>query len=406
MTGGPPRIAVFTHDAYGLGHVRRSTRILRAIAVREPRASLLLITGAPATRLLGDLPANADVVKIPTIITSGTEGTRPAGLQLGAAEIASMRSEITLRTLEVFDADVLLVDNFPLGTRSELLPVLRNVRRRGCRTALGLRDIVDPPEKVRRDWSRDGVYEVVERYYDRVLVYGVREMLDAVEAYGLNDSIARKLSYCGFVSDSEVQAPDPESLQRDVGLKPGYMLATVGGGGDGRPLLEAFVDALDEFPDRDALIVTGEFMSPEDRAAVTQAVSHRERVVIREHASNMPSLIAAAGLVVAMGGYNTSAEIIAAGSRAVIVPRTWRAGEHAARGKTGADAEQQVRAAGLARMGLVTAFEGNELSGPALAQAMKRALGMPRLNGEKKLALDGAANVATQLMELANDIRH
>src|SRR6266545_1686341 len=188
MTFRKLRFALFTHDAYGVGHVRRSVRILRAIAEREPRSDLLLITGSPATHLLRDLPPNADSVKIPTILTSG-DGIRPPALDIGVAELTSIRGELTRRLLEMFEPDVFLVDNFPLGVRLELLPALRELRHRPTRTALGLRDVVDPPEKVRRDWGRDGLFGVVERYYDRVLVYGMREVLDAAEAYGLSDDV-------------------------------------------------------------------------------------------------------------------------------------------------------------------------------------------------------------------------
>ena len=130
MACGSPRIALFTHDAYGVGHIRRSSRILRAVAERSPDSPLLLITGAPATNLLRDLPENADTIKIPTIITSGTQGTRPPTLNLGLAELASLRGELTRKALALFDPDVFLVDNFPLGTRLELLPALRRVQDR------------------------------------------------------------------------------------------------------------------------------------------------------------------------------------------------------------------------------------------------------------------------------------
>src|SRR5688500_13848765 len=141
------RFAVFTHDAYGVGHIRRSTRILRALAEREPQAALLLITGSPATHLLRDLPPNADTLKLPTIVTSGGAGTAPPTLNIGVAELASLRGELTRRALELFEPDVLLVDNFPLGTRLELLPALRGLRNTSTRAVLGLRDVVDPPEK-------------------------------------------------------------------------------------------------------------------------------------------------------------------------------------------------------------------------------------------------------------------
>lgn len=402
MTASAPRIAIFTHDAYGVGHVRRSIRILRAIAEREPRSALLLITGSPATHLMQDLPRNADTIKIPTIITSGTAGSRPPTLNIGLAELASMRGELTRRAVELFEPDVFLVDNFPLGTRLELLPALRELRHRPTRTVLGLRDVVDPPEKVRRDWGRDGIFDLVERFYDRILVYGVREVLDAVEAYGLSPAVAERLSYCGYVTESGPVRTAPDQVFSELGVNRGFFLATVGGGGDGRPMLETFLASLESFPGRSALVVPGEFMADEDRAAVRDAASRVPGVVVRDYVPDLPSAMAAADLVVAMGGYNTSAEIVATGARSVLVPRTWRSGEHSSRGKTGMDAEQQVRAEGLERMGLVTVVGSGQLSSERLAEAMSRALELRPSNGNMTaLNLDGASCVAGHLLRIA-----
>jgi len=395
------RFALFTHDAYGLGHIRRSVRILSAISERRPHAALLLITGSPVTSLLRKLPPNADAVKIPTIVTSGGDGTRPSTLNIGVAELASLRGELTRSVLEAFDPDVFLVDNFPLGVRLELLPALRELRRRATRTVLGLRDVVDPPDKVRRDWGRDGLYEIVERYYDRVLVYGVREVLDAAEAYAFSDELAGRLCYCGYVTESSPAPRDLDQVRSDLGVNDGFFLATVGGGGDGRPLIETFLAAMDRFADRPALVVTGELMAGEDREAIARATARRSGVVVCRHIDDLPAAMAAADLVVAMGGYNTAAEILAVGARAVIVPRSWRAGEHDNKGKSGFDAEQLVRAEGLARLGAVETADPRDFSPESLAAAMQRALAKPRFEAPAHLRLDGAASAAELLVELA-----
>lgn len=395
------RFALFTHDAYGLGHVRRSTRILRALADREPEAALLLITGSPATQLLRELPPNADTLKLPTIITSGAEGTRPPTLDIGVAELASLRGELTRKALELFEPDVLLVDNFPLGARHELLPALRDLRQKPTRTVLGLRDVVDPPEKVRRDWARDGLFGIIERYYERVLIYGVPDVLDAVEAYGLSEEVASRVAYCGYVTERNPSQRAPEELRRELGLGGRFLLATVGGGGDGRPLLEAFLGAIDSLSDWSALVVTGEFMSAVDREALARAAADRPRVILREHIWDLPAVMAAADLIVAMGGYNTCAEILATGARAVIVPRVWRSGEHGSRGKTGVDAEQLVRAEGLARLGAVDMVDPRDLSPATLRGAIEHALQRPPRAAPGSLTLDGAGRVADHLLEIA-----
>jgi predicted glycosyltransferase len=190
-------------------------------------------------------------------------------------------------------------------------------------------------------------------------------------------------------------------VREEYGLDGEFLLATVGGGGDGRPLLEAFIGAMHEFPGRPALVVTGEFMSDDDRAAVAAAAAAHRHVVVRRHVSELPSLMGAAELVVCMGGYNTSAEVLAVGARAVIVPRSWRSGEHDSRGRTGVDAEQLVRAEGLARTGAVSMLHPRDLAPAALAEVMRSALTRPRTAAAHGLSLDGAAVVAEQLTALA-----
>src|SRR5688500_13848766 len=78
---------------------------------------------------------------LPPCLSSGSSTAPPSPLSLHDA------LPISRRALELFEPDVLLVDNFPLGTRLELLPALRGLRNTSTRAVLGLRDVVDPPEK-------------------------------------------------------------------------------------------------------------------------------------------------------------------------------------------------------------------------------------------------------------------
>jgi predicted glycosyltransferase len=396
-----PRIALFTHDAYGLGHIRRSVRILRAVAERAPDAVLLLITGSPAVDALKSLPPGADYLKLPTIVTSGNEGTRPPVLDIGVAELASLRGALTRQALESFDPEVFLVDNFPLGTRLELLPALKKMRARPTRTVLGLRDVVDPPRKVRADWERDGLYEIVDRYYDRVLIYGVREILDAADAYALPAGIAAKVHYCGYVTAEAPPAEDRADVLAELGARERLLVATAGGGGDGYPVLRAFLEALPLIGDASALVVTGEFMTDSHRAELRSLAAEQPGVTLREHVGDLPRYLAAADVVVAMGGYNTSAEILATKTRAVLVPRTWRAGEHLERARAKVDAEQLHRAEALARLGAVAVIHPDELTPERLAERVRRALSEPRNGRGAGIDVDGAGRVAEHLLELA-----
>src|SRR5262245_34027215 len=94
-----PRIAIFTHDTFGLGHVQRSLHVMRALSERAPRAALLFITGSPALSLLEGLPENADYVKIPTIAKTGSKGFRPPHLPIAMKEVTLLRERLIQEAL-------------------------------------------------------------------------------------------------------------------------------------------------------------------------------------------------------------------------------------------------------------------------------------------------------------------
>jgi predicted glycosyltransferase len=396
MAAGAARIAIFTHDTFGLGHVRRCLHVTRAIAARAPDASVLLVTGSPALAMLGDLPPNADVVKIPTIARTGAKRFRPSHVKIPLPELAALRQRLIREALLGFAPDVFLVDNFPLGSQGELAPILQELRRLPTRTVLGLRDILDAPEAVRADWERQGVHEVLERYYDRILVYGMREVLDAADAYGMSETAAAKVRYCGYVTDDYSPPPDREAIRATLGLTEPFLLATGGGGGDAFPLLQVFLEALPLLPDLPAIVVTGPLMSASQRAALE--AKGNGRVTILGSVPTLRPYLATAATVVSMCGYNTAAEIVALGARAVVVPRTWRYGEHLKGQAAGEEAEQRLRGEALAGLGLVDLVTPDQLTPPRLAEAIRSQLAREDQPPRTGVALGGLAEVAGHLL--------
>lgn len=393
------RVAIFTHDTFGLGHVRRCLHIARALVEGEPPATVLLITGCPAVAALGAPPRGADIVKIPTVVKTGAPEHRPPHLSLPLAETTALRARLVREAVSGLEADVFLVDNFPLGSRDELLPVLRALRRRRTRTVLGLRDILGAPEVVRREWRRQGVYQILERYYDRILVYGLPSVLDVAEAYDLPSPVASRVDYCGYITAEDPSPPDG-APPAEIGEGP-FLLATGGGGGDAFPLLEAFVEALPLLPDLPTLIVTGPLMSPVQREELASRVDGRRDVTIRDYVPGLRTHIAAAAAVVSMCGYNTAAELMATGTPAVVVPRTWRYGEHARKKAAGEEWEQLMRARALSAGGVVELLEPDELEPERLAERVRAVLARGRRTGGPPAGLDGLAAVRERLLELA-----
>lgn len=398
VSGRTPRVAVFTHDTFGLGHLRRCRHIVRTLADRMPEAALMLISGSPALHVFSDLPPHADVVKVPTIATTGSKLHQPPHLPIAVAGVRHLRQRLIQEAAVGFAPDVFLVDNFPLGSQGELLPTLQELRRLGARTVLGLRDILDAPDVVRRDWTRQGIYDVLDRYFDRILVYGVRDVLDIEDAYGLPPEVAVKVSYCGYVTDT-TPAVDAAASAQALGVSGPFILAAGGGGGDGFPLLRTFLAALAHVPDRQAVVVTGPLMSAADRDRLRTLAAGRG-VVIQEYVRDLNRHLAAADLVVGMCGYNSAAEIVATGARALLVPRTWRYGEHRVGPAAGEEFEQLLRARALAGLGLIDMLEPAELTPDRLAHRMRDALARPRCQPGNALSFTGLARAADEIISL------
>lgn len=396
--GDAPRIALFTHDTYGLGHVRRCGHILHELSRRHPSAALLLITGSPALHAAAALPPNADYVKIPTLVKTGAAEQRPPHLPLPVRELTSVRKRLIRSALEAFKPDLLLVDNFPLGSRKELLPALRRMRERGVPCVLGLRDIVDRPEVVRETWAREGIQEVLRDHYQRILIYGLSEIFDVGVAYGLPDDLRARLRYCGYVTavPAETSRPAPSGDGRRT------VLATVGGGGDGYPLLERFVRGLRRLPELDGVAVTGPLMAEADRERLRALRGDERRITIESTVADLPARMRAADLVVAMGGYNTTAELLALQRFALIVPRNWRYGEYRDGTRAGMEWEQTLRAEAMERLGLVRVVSPDSLTPQILASAIEESLARPR-RPARRLDIGGVERVADELMTVIKE---
>ena len=393
---GPSRIAFYTHDTFGMGHLRRCLNIIEALARRRPDAAILLITGSPALGLVTSRPPNVDVVKLPTIAPTGTAADRPPHLPIGTESLIRMRRKTIAKLVEAFTPDVFVTDNFALGARRELLPTLEALRRTPARTVLGLRDIVDDPQVVRRRWTKEGISTALRELYDRILVFGESEMFDAAREYGLDDAVAAKVRHCGYVARPGGRAAEPFDT---FGLPKPRLLATVGGGGDGLPLLRALIGALARLPEVGALVLSGPLQGESARAAMQrEAEALGPRVVVRPFVDDPTRLMAEADLVVSMAGYNTVAELLSQNARMLLVPRDWRYGEHARGTAAGVEMEQPLRAAMLARAGLAATLDPAALSPEALAAAIREALERPRPEHAAGVRLDGA-EVAAEILD-------
>jgi predicted glycosyltransferase len=360
-----PRILLYSHDTFGLGHLRRNLAIAGRLAQTFPDGSLLLLSGSPVAQQFA-LPPGADIVKLPSVTKVGHEHYVAHGLAVSPGEILALRRGLILETVTTFKPDLLLVDHAPLGMRGELRPALEYVRANlpQARTVLGLRDILDEPAVVRATWREQEVYGALETLYDRLVIYGVPEVCDPVAAYALPPAVAERTRFCGYIRRDDPLIP-PAEVRRALALSTGeqFVLVTAGGGGDGMPVEETYVQGLLLRPAAwTSVLVTGPFMPDVERTRLETLCRGVPSVLLSHFERDLPSLMRAADLVVTMGGYNSLCEVTGSGTHAIVIPRTTPR------------TEQLLRAQAFARLGLVDLLLPDEATPAGLRDAVEGAL--------------------------------
>jgi predicted glycosyltransferase len=362
-----PRLLVYSQDGYGLGHQRRTTLLANEFLRSCAGASALTISDSPLGKFFPAAPG-LDYCKLPSVRKVGPGDWTPVSLSSSFADVLELRLAMLRSTVLAFRPDVLLVDHMPHGAMGELVPTLELLRDEPTVAVLGLRDILDAPPVVRERWRTEGAYEAVERYYDRVLVYGSSDVFDVAAQYDWPEATRPKIEYCGYVCAP--QAPGrPESVRpRYPGASPGRLVvAMAGGGADAFPLFDALLAAVPmiqaEGPCH-VVLITGPFL-PAARRRELAARAHGLPVDVLTSVPDPMTYAASADLVVAMAGYNTTAEILSVGTPALLVPRA------------GPSAEQQMRAQLFAERGWVDWLRPGELTAETLAEAVGTALYRP-----------------------------
>lgn len=390
-----PRFVLYSQDGFGLGHMRRTNSIASCLLSVRPDAAVLTL----ADSLLGpffETNPHHDYLKLPSIVKVGPGDWRPVKLPLPLAELRDLRSETIRSAVLAFRPDAVLVDHMPHGALGELVPTLEALEASGSATTmvLGLRDIIDAPPVVRRQWQVEGAYAAITRHYDAVLVYGERRLFDAAAQYGLHADLAAKVRYCGYVcTPATASHPDRTRHEYLAGTEAGTRLivAMAGGGADGYPMMRALLDALPAVASAlpcVLVLVVGPFLP----ARLGQDLRDRAEglpVVVRTSVSDLLSHVEAADLTVTMAGYNSVTEILRSGRPAVVVPRA------------GPSAEQRLRAGILARHGWLDVVDPDELAPEVVARAVVDGLtrGRPQVVADRP-ALDGAAVAVDHLLSL------
>jgi predicted glycosyltransferase len=387
------RLLIYSHDSFGLGHLRRCRAIAHDLVDRYPKLSVLILSGSP---IIGsfDFKSRVDFVRVPGVIKLKNGDYTSLKLNLNFSKTLEIRQSIITHTASTFDPDMFLVDKEPLGLRGEVEETLDLLTRRGRQCVLGLRDVMDEPRALYREWQRKGVYPALQRYYRDIWVYGLPEIFDPISEIPGMRRLGDRISFTGYIERAATEvdrfAPGLQLPDRP------YILVTAGGGGDGAGLIDWVLSAYENDPTipHPALLIFGPFMNLDLRCLFQDRADRLPKVFARTFDANPEALYQRAIGVVAMGGYNTFCEILSFNKPALIVPRSEPR------------REQLIRAERAARLGLVRVLHDGAENDPAVMARCLHDIGdWPRPSNALRQRLLGGLDSIAALCAPAFDMQ-
>lgn len=302
------------------------------------------------------------------------------------------RREHLLRIFDRERPDILVTELYPFGRRQmrfELDPLLAHARVERQQSGLpiivsSVRDILVPSKKPGRD---EEIVERLRRYYDLVLIHGDEAVIPFEWSFARANEIDDMTCSTGYVVGAVPSKQGPGASGYDE------VIVSIGGGAVGADLLEAALGAraLCRLRERTWRILIGHGY-PEDAFRSFRAAAPAG-VRVERARGDFTQLLANCALSISQGGYNTVAEILATGARAVCLPFAG-----------GGETEQTLRCRILAERGLLQCVEKGAVSARQVALAVDRALeSVP--NRAQTVDTRGASRSADLLLELLRSRR-
>ncbi len=388
------KIMFYCQNLMGLGHLVRSTEIIRSL-VKE--FEVCLIDGGTIVENF-EIPSAVRTIRIPTLRVRN-RNLEVVESNLTLEEVKEIRKHKLLKVFDEFQPDCLITEGYPFSKGKlafELIPLLEQVKlsRRDTETVCCVRDIVLSKNNYYRDKRKLEIKkrDLINRYYDLLLIHSDPKIHRLEEDFSLTRELKCKVNYTGYVVQSppENLLPTAEDITSLSSRKP-MILVSIGGGRFGHELIEtilATAPLVEKLLPHQFNIFTGPLMPEEKFLALQTAAVGKNNISLRRYTAHLLDYMSKASLSISLGGYNTTMNILRTGVKAMIFP-------------SNDGDEQKIRGEKLERLGIVQVIRPQDLNPDGLAQKMIDCLNQEPVGAKiTSLELQGAKKTAALLTDL------
>ncbi|MEM7725399.1 MAG: glycosyltransferase [Cyanobacteria bacterium P01_A01_bin.45] len=348
------KLMFYCQHILGMGHLVRSMEIVRGLI---PDFQICFINGGEVIKEF-PFPNGVEVINLPAIKTdSEFKALQVVDESLTLAEVQEIRKNQLLKIFDRFQPDIFMIELFPFGRGKfsfELIPLLDKIKSvsKPVKVVSSLRDIV--VTKTNRIKYEDKVCNLMNKYFDLLLVHGDPIFYPLEETFTRLQDIKCEIKYTGFVVQKPSINPILNSEDKAIieSEKP-LILVSVGGGRFGHELIDGIIHSapiLEQEIPHHIQIFTGPFIPNEKLEHWQNLVANLKNVRVSRYTTNLLSYMQKSDLSISMSGYNTTLNIMTTGVKAMILPFT---GNN--------DQEQRMRANKLDKLAVVKMIQPNDL---------------------------------------------
>ncbi|MCA1300555.1 glycosyltransferase family protein [Stappia indica] len=319
--GRSRKVLIYSSDSFSPGHLRQCRAIANSLVGSFDKLSVLILSGSP---IIGrfEFRSRVDFVRVPGVGQVSDGEHMPLSLYLNIDQTVQIRSAIIRNTAEVFEPDIFIVDKEPHGLCGEVLPTLTMLKEADTHIVLGLRDVVNAPPLLQREWNRLNIVPALENLYSEIWIYGSDETCNPVDGLDLPKSVTDKIHYTGFLRRHLPERTETVPKQSPVGSEPYILVKPGGGSGGGLELIEWVLRAYEIRTKQllPALVILPPFLQGASAARLIERARHLRDVTIIRFTPQIEPYLANAAAIVGMGGYNTFCEVLSFDKPALMVP--------------------------------------------------------------------------------------
>lgn len=381
-----PVLFLYCQHSLGMGHLRRSMEIARAL-VNDFR--VVFINGGRIPEAI-PRPEKIEFIDLPPLATTADGILTCLTGEQNLHAVKEMRRAMIQDHFHRLRPDVLLVELFPFGRKKfafELLPLLR-LAKRSRPKPLVLCDLRDILVDNRRDQQRhdDRACWLSKRYFDAILMHTDAQFARLEESFRPRQTLTTPVIYTGFVVKENNTSM---ALQQNPGI-----VVSAGGGNVGAVLFDTVIAAQSRIWRQyktPMTIVAGPFLPEAAWRQLKQKTPQKSGLTLFRSVPDLQSLLAQATASISQCGYNTAMDLLKTRVPALLIPYS-----------EGRENEQGKRARKMEKLGIVRVLPEARLNVDTLVGEIERLLAFKPEPVD--LQMEGAEKSSVIILQLLADM--